>query len=146
LGVPINNGGGPGNRIESGVPPIPPVHLAIRFLLELAMLAGLGLAGWSLWRYAGATLAVAGGAALWGIFGTSGDGSRDAPVIETPGRVHLMLEIVLFALAGYGFWVTWTRAASGTILTLAVLHYAVTWERQWWLFRGATRTDEREFR
>jgi len=122
--------------VPSGYPPIPAIHLAIRFLLEIAMLVGVGMAGWHIWRYAGAILFVAGAMALWGIFGTPGDGSRGAPVVPTPGQLRLLLEIALFGIAAYGFWVEWSRAASETFLTISALHYAITWERQWWLIRG----------
>ena len=115
------------------------IHLAIRFILEITMLVGLGLAGWSIWRYPGAALAVLLGVALWGIFGTPHDGSRGNPVVQTPGQLRLLIEICLFAAAAYGYWVGWSRAASETFLTVSVLHYAITWERQWWLIRGAPR-------
>jgi hypothetical protein len=77
------------------------------------------------------------GCLLWGIFGTSGDGTRGDPVIETPGQIRLALELALFGLAAYGYWIVWSRAAAETLLTAAVLHYLVTWERNWWLLRGA---------
>jgi hypothetical protein len=103
------------------------------------MLAGAGMAGWHVWRYAGAILFVLGACLLWGLFGTTGDGSRGAPVVETPGQIRLALEITLFGVAAYGYWVVWSRAASETFLTAAVLHYLITWERNWWLLRGAPK-------
>jgi len=121
----------------SGYPPIPTVHLVIRFLLELAMWAGCGLAGWHLAGWVGAVLGVIASMLAWGLFGTAGDSSRKPPVIPTPGRIRLLLEIALFGLAAWGIWMVWSRAASETFLTIAVLHYAITWERQWWLIRGA---------
>jgi hypothetical protein len=146
LGAPINNRSGNRTPVASGYPPIPPIHLVIRFLLELAMLAGVGMAGWAVWRYIGAILAVAAAAALWGVFGTPGDGSRGAPVAETPGPLRLLLELTLFAAAGYGIWVGWSRAAAETFLTITVLHYAITWERQRWLLRGTPHADDRQIR
>ena len=101
------------------------------------MLAGAGMVGWHIWRYAGAALVVLGACLLWGVFGTSGDGSRGRPVIETPGAMRLALEIALFGLAAYGYWTVWSRAAAETFLTVAVLHYLIMWERAWWLLRGA---------
>src|SRR4029079_6158369 len=88
--------------IPSGYPPIPAIHLAIRFLLEIAMLVGVGMAGWHIWRYAGAILFVAGTMALWGIFGTPADVSRGAAIVPTPGQFRLLLEIALFGIAAYG--------------------------------------------
>ncbi len=101
------------------------------------MWAGCGMAGWHLVGWPGAVLGVAVSMALWGVFGTPGDGSRGDPVVKTPGRIRLLLEIALFAIAAYGIWVVWSRAASETFLTVSILHYAITWERQWWLVRGA---------
>lgn len=101
------------------------------------MYVGIGMAGWTIWRYPGAIVAVIAGMTLWGVFGTPGDGVRGAPVINTPGPIRLLLEFALFGIAAYGLWVGWSRAASETFLTISVLHYAITWERQWWLIRGA---------
>jgi hypothetical protein len=122
--------------IPSGYPPIPAIHLAIRFILEIAMLAGVWMAGTHVWGYPGAILGVLAAMALWGVFGALGDGSRGAPVVPTPGQLRLLLEIALFGIAAYGYWVEWSRAASETFLTISILHYAITWERQWWLIRG----------
>ena len=101
------------------------------------MLIGVGWAGWHHWRYLGAILAVVAACVLWGVFGTPGDGTRGAPVVATYGPVRLLLELALFGVAGYGYWVGWSRAASETFLTVSVLHYFITWERNWWLLRGA---------
>jgi Protein of unknown function (DUF2568) len=130
--------------LPSGYPPTPVIHLAIRFFLEIAMYVGIGMAGWSVWRYPGAILAVLVAMGLWGVFGTPGDGVRGAPVIDTPGPIRLLLELTLFAIAAYGFWVVWSRAVSETFLTITVLHYAITWERQWWLIRGAPLSAKRQ--
>jgi hypothetical protein len=101
------------------------------------MWAGCGLVGWHFGGWAGAIAASAASMALWGVFGTPGDGSRGTPVVNTSGRIRLVLEIALFGIAAWGIWVVWNRAASETFLTIALLHYAITWERQWWLLRDA---------
>ena len=119
--------------------PIPAVHLAIRFLLELVMLAGVAMLGWELAGVLGAIALAIGAMALWGIFGAEGDGTRGDPVVNTPGPIRLLLELVLFGLGAAGIWLVWSRAASETFLTISVLHYAITWERQWWLLRGSPR-------
>ena len=124
-----------------GYPPIPIVHLIIRFVLELVMFGGVGMAGWGVATYVGATLAALGAMAVWGVFGTPGDGIRGAPVVNTPGPIRLLLEMILFAIAGFGIWSVWSRAASETFLTITILHYAITWERQWWLVRGGIASE-----
>ena len=68
------------------------------------------------------------------------------PVGAAPGPIRLLIEIALFAIAAYGYWVVWSRAASETFLTVSVLHYAITWERQWWLIRGAPIPESAESR
>jgi hypothetical protein len=124
-----------------GYRPIPAVHLAIRFILELVMVAGVAMLGWELAGIAGSISLAVAAIALWGIFGTPGDGTRGAPVVNTPGPLRLLLELTLFGLGASGIWLTWSRAASETFLTISTLHYGITWERQWWLIRGGKLLD-----
>ena len=79
------------------------------------MLVGVGMAGWHLWRYLGAILFVAGAMVLWGVFGTPGDGSRGAPVVPTPGPIRLLIELLLFAVAAYGYWVSLVPCRIGNV-------------------------------
>ena len=100
------------------------------------MFAGVGLLGWGIARYPGAAIAALAAMTLWGVFGTRGDGLRGDPVVNTPGPLRLALETALFGLAAAGIWMEWSRAASETFMTIAVLHYGITWERQRWLIVG----------
>ena len=100
------------------------------------MIGGVGLLGRELVGMPGAVALALAAMALWGVFGTAGDGTRGDPVVKTPGPIRLTLELTLFGLGALGFWLGWSRAASETFLTVSVLHYAITWERQWWLIRG----------
>ena len=128
------------NSLAASAPPVALVHLAIRFALELVLLAGLAYWGWHLGG-GGATgvllavlLPVVAGA-LWGIFRTLGDhGGR--PVVPVPGIVRFGLEIALIGIATYGVWTSGSRAAAETMLTAFALHYAVTWPRTAWLLRS----------
>ena len=88
------------------------------------MLAGIWMA--ADYGYIAAILAVLAAMTLWALR-HAGDGSRGAPVVSTPGQLRLALEIVLFGIAAYGYWVEWSRAASETFPTVSVLHYAITW-------------------
>ena len=117
------------------------VPLAIRFLLELVLLAALGVWGWRLGNggVAGGALALVvptTAAVLWGLFSVPGDPSRNPrALVAVPGVVRLALEWALFGLAAYGLWSTGSRAAAETLLTVTGLHYALSWERIVWLVR-----------
>jgi len=121
-------------------PQVAPVHLAIRFALELALLAALAYWGWHLGGgdLAGLILAVAlpiVAAALWAVFRTPRDTREARPIVPIPGAVRLALEFALIGLAAYGLWTSGSRAAAETLLTVFALHYAVTWPRVAWLIR-----------
>ena len=117
------------------------VLLVVRFLLELVLLAVLGVWGWRLGDggMAGGGLALLVpliAAVLWGAFSVPGDPSRNPrALVAVPGVVRLALEWALFGLAAYGLWSTGSRAAAETLLTVAGLHYALSWERIVWLVR-----------
>lgn len=129
------------DRPAGSVPPrVAPAHLAIRFTLELALLAAIADWGWHLGDggVAGASPAVAipaAAAALWAIFRTRGETDKAEPVVAIAGVVRLALELGLIGLAAYGVWSSGSRAAAETLLTAFALHYAVTWERVVWLAR-----------
>ena len=112
-----------------------PVNLAVRFLLELVMLAVL--AWWGYHRFSaanGTAAAVAAAIAfpllaaiLWGVFRIPND-PRPAPV-AIPGPLRLLLEWALF---GWAVWalhdlgydtLTWLLAG------MLVAHYLVSYDR-----------------
>ena len=105
------------------------------------MFSGVGMLGWSFGGYFGAIPGALAAMALWGVFGTRGDGSRGSPVVNTPGPIRLTLELALFGVAAIGIWNVWSRAASETFLTVTFLHYLITWERQRWLIFGGESTS-----
>jgi hypothetical protein len=91
-----------------------PINLTVRFLIEIAMLISLGVAGWHVpgpfWeRLFAAMSAPVAAAVLWGIVATKNDVVRGtAAPIMVPGWTRLLLELLLFgaaiaALYGCGF-------------------------------------------
>lgn len=114
-----------------------PFNLALRFLLELGILAALATWGWSAgqgalrWLLAiGAPLAAA---VLWGVFRVPGDGGP--PVVAVPGSVRLLLEVLLFGLAVAGLYAANHRQAAFWFGAIVVLHYVISYDRLLWLLR-----------
>ena len=113
-------------------------NLGLRFLLELAALAGLSVAGWRLapvpWNWLAVIALPVIGAALWGVFNVPGDPSRSgAAPVPVPGFVRLAVEFLVLsggaaALVAAGF-----RTAGVVLAVLVVVHYALSWDRIAWL-------------
>jgi hypothetical protein len=114
-----------------------PLNLALRFGLELAMLAAAGVWGWQQrgdWlRFVLAIGVPLIAAALWGTFRAPND-PGSAPV-AVPGALRLALELVLFVFATWALYdVGYTRlgASFGVIV---LIHYAISYDRIVWLVR-----------
>ncbi|MBO6718704.1 MAG: YrdB family protein [Rhizobiaceae bacterium] len=113
-------------------------NLGLRFMLELAALAGLGVAGWRTvpapWNWLAVIALPLGAAALWGVFNVPDDPSRSgAAPVPVPGLLRLLIEFVVlfggvaaFALAEY-------RTAAIVLAVLIAAHYALSWDRIAWL-------------
>ena len=78
--------------------------LLLRFLLELALLAGVVYVGWTLadggWRIPTAAFALAVVIALWGTF------LSPKARVSIPGWARVVLEVLLFGGVGYLLWQT----------------------------------------
>ncbi|MES0097117.1 YrdB family protein [Mesorhizobium sp. M0019] len=115
-------------------------NLTLRFLLELAALLGLGMAGWSLsagmWRWILAVALPFVAAALWGIFAVPNDPSRSgrAPV-PVPGGLRLVLELVILFGGAAGFHLAGYTTAGIAVAMLIAVSYAFSLDRLGWLLR-----------
>ncbi|MEW6632293.1 MAG: DUF2568 domain-containing protein [Pseudomonadota bacterium] len=115
-------------------------NLTLRFLLELAALLGLGMAGWSLsagfWRWilAGALPLLA--AVLWGTFAVPKDPSRSgrAPV-PVPGSMRLVLELVILFCGVGGFYAAGFTTTGRIVALLVIISYAFSLDRLRWLLK-----------
>lgn len=110
----------------------------VMFVLEVAMWGAFAWIGWQVGsgatRWLFALVFGLGAILLWGIFRTPGMPPAGKPgVLPTPGPVRLILEVGLFALAGYGLWATGSRWAAETLWTFAVLTYILSFSRIRWL-------------
>ena len=112
-----------------------PINLAVRFVLELALLISLGYWAWMMHdgftRWVGVVLLPLIAAALWGIFRVPDD-PGDAPV-AVPGPVRLTTELLLFAVATWCLFDAGARPAAWIFLTASTLHYVASYDRVGWL-------------
>lgn len=115
-----------------------PLNLTIRFVLEMAALAGIGRWGWTVGSgFAGWTLAVVlvvVAAGIWGTFNVPGDPSRsgNAPV-RVPGWLRLLLELAIFGAAALAWLAAGPTIVAIVFGTTAAIHYIVSYDRIRWL-------------
>ncbi len=113
-------------------------NLALRFLLELAALAGLATFAWGLGsgllRFVCVIAAVAGAAAIWTVFAVPDDPSRSghAPV-PVPGIVRLCLEWVVLFGGALAFYAAGLSVAGVALAVLVAIHNALSADRLRWL-------------
>ncbi|MGX7874881.1 YrdB family protein [Mesorhizobium sp. ORM6] len=115
-------------------------NLTLRFLLELAALLGLGMAGWSFssewWRWGLAVALPFIAAVLWGTFAVLNDPSRSgrAPV-PVPGTVRLALELAILFSGAAGFHLADYSVMGIAVAVLVAISYALSLDRLRWLLR-----------
>ena len=115
-----------------------PINLALRFLLEMACLIGIGWASWHLttppWRWVLVIAVPLVAAALWGVFAVPDDPSRsgNAPV-PVPGLSRLVVEFVVLGAGVAGFAFVERPAIATVLAVLLIVHYAWGYERIVWL-------------
>ncbi|TGQ71105.1 MAG: DUF2568 domain-containing protein [Mesorhizobium sp.] len=115
-------------------------NMTLRFLLELAALLGLGIAGLGLsqewWRWVLALALPAIAAVLWGTFAVLNDPSRSGRTpVPVPGAVRLVLELVILFGGAAGFYLNGHATAGIVIALLIVISYAFSLDRLGWLLR-----------
>lgn len=115
-------------------------NLALRFVLELAALAGLAAAAWKLGagpgRWIGVVAVPATAAVVWGVFNVLDDPSRSgAAPVEVGGVVRLALELTIL-LGGAACVAFASRPGLGVVFAVAVVgHYVVSFDRIEWLLQ-----------
>ena len=112
-----------------------PMILGVRFLLELAALAALGLWGWMRVDWVVAILLPALAAAMWAVFRATADAPPQPPV-AIPGVLRLALEWLWFGLATVALVGIGAPLTARLFAALVVLHYALSWDRIARLVRG----------
>ena len=115
-------------------------NLGLRFLLELAAVAGFAIAGWRLspppWHWVAAVALPVVAVVIWGVFNVPGDPSRSgAAPVPVPGVVRLLLELAILVGGAFALWLSGYRAASIILAVLIVAHYLLSIDRIAWLLR-----------
>ena len=116
-------------------------NLALRFLLELAALAGFSVFAWSLsegfWRFIAVGVTVFMIGALWATFAVPDDPSRsgNAPV-PVPGVVRLVLEWAVLFGGAWAFYAIGYSWLGFWLAALTVVHYLLWTSRIAWLLQN----------
>lgn len=116
-------------------------NLTLRFGLELAALAGLGLAAWKLTpgplRWGAVIIVPIAAAAVWGVFNVLDDPSRSgAAPIEVNGWTRLTIEFLILAGGAAAIAVAGRRDIAIAFTVLIAFHYAVSLNRIEWLVQA----------
>jgi hypothetical protein len=117
-----------------------PVNLALRFLLELTAIVVFGAWGYALGegglRFLYALLLIMLFAVLWGVFAVKGDPSRSGKtVVQTPGLLRLILELVLFGAASWMLFQLGSSLVGWIFSGLVFTHYIISYDRIDWLLK-----------
>ena len=115
-----------------------PINLAIRFLLELAALASVGLWGFkqtSSWpKFILAILLPVALAVIWGVFAVPDDPSRSGSApIPISGLLRLILEIGIFSWAIWSLYDLGYSRLAWIFAAVVLVHYLVSYDRILWL-------------
>ena len=117
-----------------------PINLMIRFLLEVAAIAAVGIWGWKQgadWsRFLWAVLLPILFMTVWGVFAVPNDPSRsgNAPV-PISGWLRILLEVVIFSCTA---WALYDLGFNRIVLVFGIiclLHYIVSYDRVLWLLK-----------
>lgn len=114
-----------------------PIVLAIRFLLEIALLVAIAIWGWEkhagAWRYILVIALPVVAAVIWGVFRVPND-PKEAPV-AVPGPVRLLIECCLFAGAVWALYQSGYAGYGRLLAIVTIVHYAISYDRITWLLK-----------
>ncbi len=114
--------------------------LILRFVLELAALAGFATLAWGLtggfWRFAAAAAVVLLVGAIWATFAVPDDPSRsgNAPV-PVPGGLRLLLEFAVLFGGAWAFHASGFSWAGLSVSAFVIVHHLLRIDRIVWLLQ-----------
>ncbi len=115
-------------------------NLALRFVLEIAALAGLGAAAWSsnsgAMRWVLVIAVPLAAATVWGVFNVLNDPSRSgqAPIVVA-GWIRLGIELIVLGAGAAAIGIAWNPVLGVGFAVLVAIHYAASMSRIRWLLR-----------
>jgi len=124
-----------------GIKGVGSFNLVLRFLLELAALATLGIWGWQYGDGSWLSYTLAVGlpivaAAVWGVFNVPNDPSRSGrATVVVPGIVRLTIELLLFALATWALYDLGYTRPCWILGMVVIIHYVASYGRILWLIK-----------
>ncbi len=118
-----------------------PVNLAVRFMLEIAVLLAVGVWGFSNFNSLYAYIIGIGApiffAIVWGVFAVPNDPSRSGKtVIKTLGSIRLILELNYFIAGSYALYSLNYIYLFYAFSIITVLHYLLSIDRIKWLLNN----------
>jgi hypothetical protein len=115
-------------------------NLALRFVLELAALVGLGAAAWSsnsgAMRWVLVIAVPLAAATVWGVFNVLNDPSRSgqAPIVVA-GWVRVVIELFVLGGGAIAIGIAWSPILGIVFAVLVAVHYLASLNRVRWLLR-----------
>jgi hypothetical protein len=114
-----------------------PLNLAIRFLLELALVAIFAYWSWQKFdgiaRYSLTFFLPVLGMLVWGIFKVEGDPGK--AIVAIHGWTRILIEFFLFAAAFFMLRSLHLYKGSIFFLVITLLHYGSSYDRIRWLLK-----------
>lgn len=113
-------------------------NLAVRFVLELVALVGLGAAAWNGTTGAFRWVVTLGlpvlAATVWGVFNVLDDPSRSgrAPV-KVSGWIRLPIEVIVLGAGTFALRSAYGSPVAVGFAVVALAHYLASWSRVRWL-------------
>lgn len=115
-----------------------PFNFALRFILEMIALVSVGIFGYHFFKGGLGVLAAIlfplAFAIIWGVFAVRGDPSRSGKtVVNTPGPVRLVLELLLFGLAVIALLLSGYKLPGLVFGIAIIIHYTLSLDRVKWM-------------
>ncbi len=115
-----------------------PLNLAIRFLLEIALVIIFAIWGWNKFNGISKFVFAVGlpliAAVMWAVFKV--DGEPGKAIVPIPGWLRLFYEILLFVFTSYFLFQMQYPKLAYAFIAVSAIHYLVSYDRIIWLLKN----------